>query len=51
MASNFVKIMEARKMALKKGENEKAQALMNKARELAREGKVSEKEFQASLYL
>ena len=51
MASKFLKLMEARKMALKKGESAKAQELMNKARELAREGKVSEKEFQASLYL
>lgn len=51
MASNFVKLMEARKMALKKGDDEKAQALMTKARELAREGKVSAEEFQASLYL
>lgn len=51
MASKFLKLMEDRKRALKKGEEKKAQELMNKARELATAGKVSEKEFQASLYL
>ena len=51
MASKYIRLMEEYKLARKKGEEEKAMKLFQAARELAKEGKVSDDEFTAAAYL
>lgn len=51
MVSKYVELMGARKMALRKGDEEKAAKLLESARQLAKEGKVSEDEFIAGAYI
>jgi triphosphoribosyl-dephospho-CoA synthetase len=51
MESNYVKLMEARKKALRKGDEETAEKLMKAIRTLARSGTVTEDEFVAGAYI
>ena len=51
MASKYVALMEARKKALRQGEEQKAAKLLIAIRELARSGKVTEDEFVAGAYI
>ena len=49
--SNYIKIMELRKMALRKGKSAEAMKLWEKAMELRKAGKVSKEEMLAAAYL
>jgi len=49
--SEYVKIMELRKIALRKGKTEEAMKLQMKAMRLRKAGKVSPEEMQAAAYL
>ena len=49
--SNYVKIMELRKMMLRKGKTEEAMKLMEKAMKLREQGKVTADEFKAAAYI
>lgn len=49
--SNYVKIMEARKAALFKGDEEKAEKLLEMAEKLIRSGEVTEDEAIAGAYI
>lgn len=49
--SNYVRIMELRKMALRKGKEEEATALWEKAMALRKAGKVSREEMLAAAYI
>ena len=49
--SDYVKIMELRKRALRKGDQEVALKLFKKAMELRDAGKVSEDEMMAAAYI
>lgn len=49
--SNYVKLMELRKMALRKGKTEKALELQKKAMELRVAGKVTSDEMTAAAYI
>ena len=49
--SDYVKIMELRKMALRKGDQETAIKLHKKARALRDSGKVSDDEMMAAAYI
>jgi hypothetical protein len=51
MASKYVALMEARKIALRRGDDQKAEQLMRAIRELARSGKVTQEEFIAGAYI
>ena len=49
--SDYVKIMELRKMALRKGDKDKALQLHKKAMKLRDSGKVSDDEMIAAAYI
>jgi hypothetical protein len=49
--SQYVKLMEARKRALKRGKEEEAEKLFMAARKLASEGKVTSDEKLAAAYI
>jgi len=49
--SDYVKIMELRKMALRRGKTEEAMKLQMSAMELRKAGKVSPEEMQAAAYI
>ena len=51
MASNYVKLVEARRMAMRRGKTDEAETLFVKIRELVRSGKVTEEEFTAGMYI
>jgi hypothetical protein len=49
--SNYVKLMEARKKALRRGDEAAAKKLLAAIRKLAASGKVTEQEFLAGSYM
>ena len=49
--SDYVKLMEARKIALRRGDEVEAMKLFGKAMELKRAGLVTEKEMLAAAYI
>lgn len=49
--SGYVEIMEQYKQARRSGRENDADALLKKARELHRKGKVSREEFEAGAYI
>ena len=51
MASKYIRLMEEYKLAMKKGETDKANTIFKAARELLRTGKVSDEEIEANHYL
>ncbi len=51
MASEYVKLMELRKLALRRGKKKEADALFVKARAMVKAGKVSSEEMQAAAYI
>jgi hypothetical protein len=51
MASKYVELMGKRKEALFKGDEKKAEMILELAEKLVKEGKVSDDEFLAAAYL
>jgi hypothetical protein len=51
MESDYVMLMEARKRALREGDEATAEELLKSIRTLARSGKVTEEEFLAGAYI
>jgi len=51
MASKYIRLMEEYKLARLKGDEEKANKLYAAARQLVKEGKVTDDEMMAAAYL
>lgn len=51
MESNYIKLVEARKKALRKGDEAAADKLLMAMRKLAASGKVTEEEFLGGAYM
>jgi len=51
MESNYIKLIEARKKALRKGDEAAAQKLLMAIRKLAKSGEVTEGEFLGGAYI
>ncbi len=51
MKSQYVELMELRKLAVKKGKKKEADQLLAKAVKMVKDGKVSPEEMQAGAYI